>query len=331
MKSSKYLPLIVLAFPLLTVVSFTLNEYWRNVWFSIMLFALLATAWNLLAGFTGYISFGHGGLFAVGAYSAANLVSWPIWVVIPMAGLVATVVGIAFALPSLRIKGLFFAILTLGLAQILRVIALNLPDLTGGSLGLVVQNPQSQDSMLIALCIILVPTVLFAVLLPQTNFGRQLIALRSNEVAAAACGINVWKHKMIMFLLSAFATGMGGAVYGTWLGFLEPSDLFSTDRLVAILAMNIFGGLTVPLGPVLGAVILGTLGETTWAALPFLHQAVYGLCILIFGLWIPQGLLGAWRTRSNARAAQASRARLYASNIEHLEAESLDQSSQRTA
>jgi branched-chain amino acid transport system permease protein len=304
----------VLVFPLITLLTFASNEYWRNVCFSILLFALVATAWNLLAGFTGYISFGHGGLFAVGAYTAANLANWPIWLAIPAAGLVTAAVGVAFAVPSLRTRGLFFAILTLGLSQILLVVVLNLPDLTGGSLGLVVQNTQSQDSMLIALCVILVPTVLLSISLPRTNFGRQLIALRSNEVAAAACGINVWQHKMVMFLLSAFATGMAGAVYGSWLGFLEPSDLFSNDRLVAILAMNIFGGLAVPLGPVLGAFILGSLGEVTWAALPFLHQAVYGLCILIFGIWVPRGVLGAWRARSNARAAEASRARLYSNS-----------------
>lgn len=300
---------IAAIYPVVTAVALGANDYWQNVWLSVMLFTLLAVSWNLLSGLTGYISFGHAAFFAVGAYTAGLMVAYPVWLSVPAAGIAAALFGLAFAAPSLRVKGLYFALVTLGMAEILHVVTLQWEDLTGGPLGLAVAYKGSQRDMLVLMCIATSLVVGGAVAVPSTRFGRRLIALRGDEIAAENLGIDTARHKTAVFLASASTTGIAGALYALWLGFLEPGDVFSTHRLIAIVAMNIFGGMATPLGAVIGA-SLALLQEAMWAISPFLHQAFFGLCILVFGLWFPKGILGAFEERIARRNAAAARREL---------------------
>jgi len=304
-------PLATLVFPLLTVVSLGQNDYWQNVWLSIMLFTLLSVSWNLLAGFTGYISFGHAAFFAIGAYTTGILASPPVWLRLMAAGSFASVGSFLFAFPSLRIRGFVFAMVTLGMAEILHVVTLHGGSLTGGPQGMGVLFGGSQADVLVWAGTATSLVVFGALILPWTSFGRRLVALRGDELTAAALGINVSACKFVMFLLSAFTTGLAGALYALWLRFLEPSDVYSTTRLVAVLAANVFGGMIVPLGPVVGAVLMGALQEFTWVTSPFLHQVVFGLVILGFALWLPQGVLGTMYERQTARIAALVRKSSY--------------------
>jgi branched-chain amino acid transport system permease protein len=310
MKSMRRTVVIALSvaavYPVTTAIMLGLNDYWQNVWLSVMLFTLLSVSWNMLSGMTGYISFGHAAFFAIGAYTAGILAGYASWIGIAAAGFAAAAFGLIFAAPSLRVRGLYFALATLGMAEILHVIALEWEGLTGGAAGLGVRFAGNQGDVLVLMCIVTSLVVAAALTLPSSRFGQRLIALRGDELAAASLGINTSLHKVAVFLASAFTTGLAGALYALWLAFLEPGDVFSTQRLIAIIAMNIFGGIATPLGPVIGA-LLALLQEAVWAVSPFLHQAFFGLCILVFGLWLPKGIVGVFNERAAGRAAAGAR------------------------
>jgi branched-chain amino acid transport system permease protein len=269
----------------------------------VSLLTLLSVSWNLLAGFTGYISFGHSAFFAVGSYAVALSTGMPYWLRLIGSGVIASAVGSLFTLPSLRFRGFVFAMVTLGLSEIMYVLALHGGSFTGGPHGVGVPFGGSQQDVLVMLGIATCLVTMVAVVIPGTDFGRALVALRNDEIAASSVGVNVVLCKFVMFVISAFSTGIAGGIYALWLGYVEPTDVFSTARLVAVLAANLLGGLTVPLGPFFGAVLVGILQEFTWVRSPFLHQAFFGSIILGFALLLPKGLLGALYERRSAQLA----------------------------
>jgi len=277
-----------------------------------------ATGLNLLTGYTGQISVGHGAFMGVGAYAAALLAvraHLPFWLAVPLAGLVTAGAGAFFGIPSLRLKGLYLAIATLAAQFILEYVFLHWDWLTRGTSGLPVPPAAIGRWMVrgerpffwvIGLCVVLITCLNLNLL--RTRVGRAFGAIRDNDRAAAAIGIHLFGHKVLAFFLSAFMVGVAGALYAYYLGVVTPGK-FTLGLSIDYLAMGIVGGLGTVLGPFYGAVVITLLPEALRAlsqalsgvfpniatALNALRDVVFGAVIIGFLIFEPEGLADRWR------------------------------------
>ncbi len=277
-----------------------------------------ATGLNLLTGYTGQISVGHGAFMGVGAYAAAIAAAkahLPFVIAIPLAGLVTAGVGAFFGIPSLRLKGLYLAIATLAAQFILEYIFLHWDWLTHGTSGFPVPAArigrwavagERPFFWLIGVCVVLITWLNINLL--RTRVGRAFVAIRDNDRAASAIGINPFRHKMLAFFLSAFMVGVAGALYSYYLGVVVPGR-FTLELSIDYLAMGIVGGLGTPLGPFYGAVVITILPEALRSvssmlagalpnvvtALNALREVVFGAIIIGFLILEPEGLADRWR------------------------------------
>ena len=276
------------------------------------------TGLNLLTGYTGQITLGHGAFMGVGAYAAALLASsarLPFWAAVPLAGVFTAGVGAFFGIPSLRLKGLYLAIATLAAQFILEYVFVHWDWLTHGTSGFSVPPPRlgtwvlrgERPFFLIISAAAALITWLHLNLL-RTKVGRAFVAIRDNDRAAAAIGIAPFQYKLLAFFASAFMVGVAGALYAYYLGIVTPGK-FTLDLSIDYLAMGIVGGLGTPLGPIYGAVVITVLPEALRAlsqaltgllpsiatALNALREGVFGLVIILFLLFEPHGLADRWR------------------------------------
>lgn len=277
-----------------------------------------ATGLNLLTGYTGQITIGHGAFMGVGAYATAVLAAWarvPFWLAVPLAGLITAAAGAFFGIPSLRLKGLYLAIATLAAQFILEYIFIHWEWLTRGTSGFPVP-PARLGGWAVAgerpfFWVISTAAVLVTWLslnLTRTRVGRAFVAIRDNDRAAAAIGIPLFRYKLLAFFMSAFMVGVAGALYAYYLGVVVPGK-FTLDLSIDYLAMGIVGGLGTPLGPIYGAVVITVLPEALRAVsqglagafpnigmvLVALREGVFGLVIIAFLLFQPHGLADGWR------------------------------------
>lgn len=277
-----------------------------------------ATGLNLLTGYTGQITIGHGAFMGVGAYAGAILgarLHLPFWAAVPAAGLLTAGCGAVFGIPSLRLKGLYLAIATLAAQFILEYIFVHWDWLTRGTSGYVVPpawlGPWRVAGERAFFWVISAAAVLTTVLscnLLRTRVGRAFVAIRDNDRAAAAIGIPLFPYKLLAFSLSSFMVGVAGALYAYYLGVVVP-DKFTLDLSIDYLAMGIVGGLGTVLGPIYSAVVITVLPEVLRAgsqalsgvfpgitnALIALREVVFGAVIIAFLLFEPEGLADRWR------------------------------------
>ena len=286
---------------------------------TVILFTLVAVlGLNVLTGFTGLISLGHVAFLMLGAYGYAIAVTrWGLHPLLAMgfAGLVPAVAGLVVGIPSLRLKGLYLAITTLAFSFIVSAVILAGGKLTGASRGIMVERPillgisLSNDKALYGFCLLLaVLTVLVTLNLRRTRPGRAFVAIRDNDIAARSMGINLWRYKLLAFVISAFITGIGGALMAIYVNFVTVEG-FPFLLSIEALAIIVVGGLGSVLGAVLGTVFIVTLPEVVGAVFSLLggsyaevlttsaHEIksmLYGLVIIIFLRLDPRGLLGIW-------------------------------------
>lgn len=277
--------------------------------------AFLGQCWNIAGGFGGLTSFGHAVFFGVGAYTGAILQTRygvnP-WLGLPAAFLVGGVVGAGIGAASFRagLRGSYFALVTLAFAEVFRVLANSL-EFTRGGLGIAiplklgVENFQFADrrgTYAVVLGLLVVATAV-AVWLTKGRFGARLVALRENEDAAAALGVNLVWTKTWALALSGGLTAMGGVVYGQTYLYIDPSIAFGTERSVEMLLVAMIGGAGTVWGPVLGAVVLQVVADVSRAFIstPGFAPMLYGVVLLVIVGVLPQGLAGVWaRVRRNA-------------------------------
>ncbi|GIX46897.1 MAG: branched-chain amino acid ABC transporter permease [Candidatus Tectimicrobiota bacterium] len=269
----------------------------------VFMFIALAESWNLLSGYTGYVSFGHVVFFGVGAYTTAiTMTRWGLaWLPASLLGGVAAV-GLALLIgyPCLRLKGPYFAISMLGLSEVVRLLALYLEPLTGGGMGISRIRPPTPDPTPVVYwameaMAVLVVAVTYAI--DRAQFGLRLKSIREDELAAEAMGINTTAYKMYAFLLSAFFPGIVGGIHAYYLSYIEPDSTFALLYTINMAIMTIFGGRGTVWGPVIGAVTLYLVSEAVWVRFPFLHLVLFGLVIMIVVLFMPRGVLGWIATR----------------------------------
>ena len=279
------------------------DNYVLYVMTRLFVYVLVALGLNLLTGYAGLVSLGHAAFFAIGAYTAAVLAErwqWPSGLCVIGAAIFSAAVGYLLGLPCLRLSGLYLAMATLGFTLIVQELLLQLAVITHGSegmkvapasfLGLTFDTDYRKYYLLLA---VTTAMVLFARNLVAGRTGRAFLAIRDNERAAAAMGVNLAQYKTIAFAISALYTGLAGALSAFIVGFLDPQE-FSFFLSIQFITIIILGGLASLLGSVLGAVFLIVLPELL-AGLDVWQALVYGLIMVVTIIFMPFGLSGALR------------------------------------
>ena len=324
----KYLAgMAVALLPLLLLVQ---DSYWLNIIAFTYLMGGLAAAWNIIGGFGGQFSLGHGVFFAIGAYATARLyMGFGIspWLSMVPAALLAAGVAALISWPTFRLRGPFFAIATLAFNEVAFVIANHFDSITGGPRGILVPFKAGFANMIFrerwqyALLMFLFAALVIgiSVVLRRSRMGYYLLAVREDEDAARAAGINVLAVKLRGMALSAFLTSLGGSLFAMYLRFIDPPTLFTLpDVGVKFALLALIGGMGTIAGPLLGAALVipfenflrGALAD----ALPGINLAILGLLMVLAALFMKKGLVGVWtdwqRKRHDRAQAQLSKNRL---------------------
>ena len=279
---------------------------------TIFMFVALAQAWNLIGGFTGYASFGQVVFFGIGGYTTAALMAhlglsfWPSLVI---SGLFAALFGGILGLPLLRLKGHYFAIATLGVAEGTREVVTNMPSVTGGGAGITVPSVGSRaatawlgnDGFYVLFLVLATFALIVCTLVSRSRFGFALRAINQDEDAAASMGINTTATKVTVFALSGFLVGLIGAAYAFQQVTIYPERLFDADITVLMVVMVVIGGSGTILGPVIGAVALQYLSEYLRDHSPEYHTFILGAIIIAAVVLLPQGAVNYVREALRAR------------------------------
>jgi branched-chain amino acid transport system permease protein len=269
-----------------------IDSYLQATLTTICINIILAASLNLITGFTGQFSLGHAGFMSIGAYACAlttlRMSTTSGFLIGTLIGAVAaSIIGFLVGLPTLRLKGDYLAIATLGLSEIIKVIFINMDKVTNGAAGL------SFIPRLVNWNWLFIYTV--CVLLLITNFiksthGRACIAIREDEIAAEAMGIHSTKYKVTAFTIGAFCAGIAGAMYSSFFSYIDP-NLFGFAKSIDVLVIVVFGGLGSTSGSVLAAIVLALI-STYLSTFSELRMVLYALLLIIIMLFRPQGLLG---------------------------------------
>lgn len=263
-------------------------------------YTALAGSWNLISGYTGYVSFGHVAFFGVGAYTAALLITRQgvNWILASFGGgLVAVLLALLVGSIVLRLKGPYFAIAMLGLSETLRVLAAAWEPVTRGGSGIYLPPVLSVVPVYYAMGLSVVAVVALTFWVSNSEFGLKLMAIREDEVAAEALGVNTTFYKLAAFVVSAFLPGVVGGFYAWYLGYIAPYSVFDVGITIRMIIMAMFGGMGTVFGPVIGGVSLTLLAEVFWANFPNFHKALFGLLIVVVVLFMRGGILGFLRDR----------------------------------
>jgi len=280
--------LVAAAVPFLGVAGDRYLMFLANV---MLMFMTLALSWDVVAR-TGQLSLAHGAFFGLGAYTVG--IAYRSGHLPPLAGLVlAALVG---GIVAVALGGIYFAIATLAFAEVLRTVALQLPELTGGNVGISMPPLFDGDRVLSYYLIgaVFVLALALSIWVRRSRMQYAVTAIRANETVAAVVGVNVIRVKVLLFAASAVLAALAGAFYMPFITHTDPADAFDTTRSVAALVFPIFGGLYTTIGPVVGTLLLRSLEEYLRVTPPFKdgYQVVYGLVIVVAVLFMPRGLVG---------------------------------------
>jgi len=288
------------------------NRYYYFASYVILQYVLLATAWNILGGYTGYVNFGTPAFFALGAYTAVLLIllfKAPLPVLIVAGGLVGGLLGLGIGYLTLRLKGVFFSIATLALAVVLQTMVVNW-EYVGGAKGINIFRPPSPpwfsnyvEFLFLVMGVLAVASVTVAWWIERSWIGRGLAAIRDNEEAAECMGVPTLKLKLLATTVSGFLLGVAGAPFPYYVTLVEPASAFDLNYAVNSLAMPMIGGTTTWMGPVVGAVLLGTAQQVATVTISSeLNLLIVGVVLVGFVILAPQGIVGlvrkVWKERT---------------------------------
>jgi branched-chain amino acid transport system permease protein len=319
--------LVGVALVVLTRIFFT-NDYFFFAAYVVLQYIVLSTAWNILGGYTGYINFGTGAFFAIGAYTSAVLHNLhtkpalmqgllgitvpaiPLPVMMLIGGVIAGVLGLGTGYLTLRLRGVFFAIATLALTVVVQTLIVNW-DYVGGSRGIYIIRPaqaplgggyiQYLYTLMMALSVI---SVCIARWIERSRLGLGFAAIRDDELAAEAGGVPTLRLKLIATTLSGALMGMAGAPLPYYVTYLDPASSFNLAYAVNSVAMPVIGGMTSWVGPIIGAVILGTIQQLATVTISSaLNLLIVGVLLILFVIIAPNGIMGLISARQRRRAA----------------------------
>ncbi len=301
---NKFLLLAAIAIILLVFVltRYVENRYYYFATYIVLQYIVLATAWNILGGYTGYVNFGTAAFFAMGAYTAVVLIKAfkaPLVVMIISGGLVSGLLGLGIGYLTLRLRGVYFSIATLALAVVLQTFMMNW-DYVGGATGFYAIRPRNTpffnnyvEFLFVVMAILAVAAVAIAWFIENSWIGRGLAAIRDDEEAAECMGVPVLRLKLFATTVSGAIMGVAGAPFPYYVTYVEPSSAFDLNYAVNSLAMPMIGGTTTWVGPVVGAILLATAQQVATVTISSeLNLLIVGVVLVAFVILAPEGIVG---------------------------------------
>jgi branched-chain amino acid transport system permease protein len=283
------------------------NSFFLHVAILILMWTLLGAAWNVLGGFAGQVSFGHAALFGIGAYVTmilylkAGLAPW--WG-IPLGGLAAALVSLPIGLVCFRLRGPYFSLATLAVAEIVKLVALNWETVTNGPVGFLITSLppvslfgasvdwESKLPFYAVAALLALLGLASTAWLRSSRLGAYLVAIRENEDAAEAVGIDTVRAKVLTLALSAFLAGMGGGFYAFYFRYIDPDAVLNISLSMEMVFIAMVGGLGTVGGPLIGAVFLTVVGESVRERFQVGHLIFYGLFMMLAIRYMPEGIWG---------------------------------------
>jgi branched-chain amino acid transport system permease protein len=314
------------------------NDYLFFAGYTVLQYIVLATAWNILGGYCGYVNFGSAGFFAIGVYSTVCLYTlgqsvedvFPEFLVAPMqlifplplpiliviGGAVSGLVGLGMGYLTLRLRGVFFAIATLALAVVLETLITNW-DFVGGSRGAYVIPPNEIpifgpyiDFLFALMLVLVIVSLTIARSIERSKLGVGFATIRDDELAAEATGVPTLKLKLIATVISGALFGMAGAPFPYYIGYVEPGSAFNLSYAVNSIAMPMIGGTTFWAGPMIGALLLSTLQQVVTVTISSaVNLLITGLLLIGFVIVAPRGIVGLWQDWVGVRLKGAKAAK----------------------
>jgi branched-chain amino acid transport system permease protein len=257
-----------------------------------LLFATLAQAWNILGGFTGYVSFGNSSFYGLGTYGTAIAMAqlhWPFGAGLALGAVLAVACAVLFGIPILRLRGHYFAIATLGLSATLSAIIANL-DISGKNIGLILPLTRADNAFYEEALLLLIAATATVAWIAKSRFGTALLAIREDEDAAQVMGINTTRYKIIALALSAFFTSIAGGIHDYWITFVDPAGAFDLTLNVRMVIMAMFGGPGTVFGPLIGAFTLSAVYDILASSISTAAALLFGLVIVLAVIFMPRGL-----------------------------------------
>lgn len=268
----------------------------------VLMYATLAGSLNVINGYSGRMCIGHAGFFCIGSYVEAILATRmgiSFWVLLPLAGAAAALMGLFVALPTLKMRGVYLAIITLGFSEIIRLLALNWTDVTGGAMGIKnipvprlggieFSNARTYYYIFLAIAVLFLFITRRVI---RSRLGRAWMSIREDQLAARSLGVNTPAYKAVNFMYGAFWAGIIGAAYAPYARFID-STIYTLDEGFNILSMVIVGGMGTLTGPLAGSVVINVLTELL-RPIGQWRMVAYGVLIIVMMWFRPQGLIGA--------------------------------------
>ena len=285
------------------------NEYYFFAGYMVLQFVVIATAWNILGGYAGYVNFGSAGFFAIGVYCSIALikaVDLPLPLLIVAGAIAAGIVGLATGYLTLRLRGVYFAIATLALAIVLETLVANW-GYVGGAAGTVVMRPREVmffdsyvEFLFVVMLVLAAGAIVIARTIEHSRLGRGLRAIRDEELAAECMGVPTLKLKLVATTISGALMGAAGAPFSYYVTYVDPPSAFNLSFAVNAVAMPMIGGTATWIGPLVGALLLGAIQQVATVTISSeLNLLIVGLMLIIFVVLAPEGLVGLVRRIAN--------------------------------
>jgi len=296
---------VLLAIPLLTA-----NQFLLHLGITVLMWTVLGVAWNLLGGYAGQVSFGHATFFGVGAYTMMILflkLGLAPWYGMILGGMLAALVSLPVGYICFRLRGPYFSLATLAVAEIVRLVALNWEALTNGPVGLLITtlprvglgsrvlNWESKAPFFYLVATLALGAMLATRWLSRSRLGAYLLAIREDEDTAESIGIDTVMAKVTVLALSAFLAGVAGGFYGLYFRYVDPDAVFPIALSVEMVFIAVVGGLATVEGPVIGAIFLVSIGELFRERFLVGHLIFYGLFMMLTIRYLPEGIWGGLR------------------------------------
>jgi len=284
------------------VIPFTLSSYYQHILILVIIWITMASAWNLLGGFAGQVSFGHALFFGLGAYGGGLLYQhWGIstWWGMIVGPVWAAAIAIPLGLITFRLRGPYFALSMLAMCEIARIIFTNWVPFSGGAVGVMISRTWGGEKLpyyfiILAICAVTLGAV---ALMRYSKLGFYFLSIREDQDAAEALGIPTTKYKMYALIPSAFFTGLAGAFYMNYMAYIEPRVVFNLEAISIMMILTVMlGGAGTIWGPVLGATVYVILAEVfrTIPGIKEVHVLVFALIVVLIIMFLPDGILGEW-------------------------------------
>ncbi len=305
MSGKKLLLVCALILAGMCVLPLGLGIYPQHVLIVSLFYVMMASSWNLLAGYTGQVSFGHAAMAGIGAYTSGILAAkagLDPWAGVAAGTVLAALLGLGLGALCLKMGGIYLSLTTLAFSQILHIVIVNEYGITRGTMGLQVPGLMQEYSKIAYFYIMLAAAVLMLAILYRmihSNLGLNFRAVQNDETAAKSVGVKVLQVRVLAFTVASAMAGFAGALYGHYLLLVTP-EIPSLDLQFYVLAMTVIGGMGSFIGPIIGAFALNLLAEKIRDYGEY-HVLVFGLIALVVARFAPNGLLGLWRRFRSAR------------------------------